>query len=204
MEPLATVSDLTTRLGIETPVEGTVEHMQLTGLLADASGEIRATIGQPLSRATSTVTLYPDGESGRRSYVDLPAVPVVSMESVLVGGQSVAYSRRYATLELGRVSLDTEITVTYTHGYDPVPEELVKWTCVLAAAQRAAADQSEALGMVAGVLQHTQSIDDYSETWGAAGGGGDGSIGMVLPERVAARLRASYGAGGIEYLRHRG
>ena len=206
LTPLASPSDLCTRLGTEVPTPGTPEYKQIESLLSDASGEIRASIGQQLSRATSTIWLYPDGYEERRrngrkltmSYVDIPATPVVSIEEVAVDGETLYegdYFIRHHTMFLPQVYDDSDIKLTYTHGFDPLPDELVKWTCILAAGALNAVESTGALGVTAGISQHTVSIDDYTEGW--ANYTGNKAPGMSLPPDVVIRLRASYGAGGI-------
>lgn len=202
---LASPSDLCTRLGTEVPETGSADYRQMQTLLDDASSEVLAVIGQPIAKDTGTVDLFADGFKACRSYVDLPAAPVHSVDSVEVGGHFLDptdYLVKYRTLWLPRVHADDKIAVTFTYGYDPVPEEVVKWTCVLAAAIRAASSESDSLGITAGVSQHTQSIDDYSETWANYGGATD-PVGLSLPSSVATRLRATYGTGGISVVSFR-
>lgn len=209
---LASPSDLCTRLGIETPGVGTPKYQQLETLLEDASGEMRAVIGQDLTRSTSTVQLYVDGIEtrlfqGRRlrmGYVTLPAVPVVLIQEVQVNGVTVgpdAMLLRHNTLYIPNAHLEDWLEVTYTHGFETLPEELVKWTCVLAAATRSAAEKTGALGTTAGISQHSQTIDDYTEGW--ANYSGYKAPGMSVPPEIGVRLRALYGGGGISVVSHR-
>ncbi len=210
--PLASPSDLCIRLGVETPEEGTLTHDQLIALLDDASGEMKAVIGQELTRMVSTVHVFPDGTDERRqhgykqimSWVMLPATPVNEIIEVVVEGTVVpARDRfhRYHTLFLPHVTYDSEISVTYDHGFDPLPDELVKWTCVLAAATLSAANKTGALGVTAGISQHSMSIDDYTEGW--ANYSGYKAPGMSVPPEIGVRLRALYGGGGISVVSHR-
>lgn len=211
---LASPSDLCTRLGREVPGEGTPEYNQLEALLSDASNELRSVIGQPLSKETSTVVMQPDGVERRRrgsytfimSWVDLPAVPVLSVSTIIVDGITLTDDQwfvRQRTLFLPHTWMDSELEITYTHGWDPLPPDLVKWTCVLAAAMLNSVSASGALGVTAGVSQHTQAIDDYSESWANYGGSGS-TAGLTLPSAVGTHLRSIYGSGGVSTLKFRG
>jgi hypothetical protein len=195
LEPLATPAQLAARLGV--PAFTGTELAQATELLGDASDEIRSAIGQPINRLTSTVTLYAD----RPCRVDLPAVPVVSIGSVLLDGVEMDPSRYrlvHRTLRCLPVRKGDEVTVTFTHGWEEIPGELVKWTCVLAAAAMAGAEATGSLGLTAGIGSKSEAIDDYQVTLqGPEASGGDPASGLALPERIAARLRAAYGGSGL-------
>jgi hypothetical protein len=199
-------------LGKETPEAGTPEYNQLETLLLDASAEMRAVIGQELTRATSTVQIHPDGSEmlrreGRKfpmSFVQLPATPVILINEVQVDGVTIppeSMFLRYHTLYIPEVYYDSVIDVTYTHGFEELPEEIVKWTCVLAAATLSAAEKTGALGTTAGISQHSRTIDDYTEGW--ANYSGYKAPGMSVPPEIGVRLRAIYGGGGISVVSHR-
>lgn len=195
LDPLATPDDLSNRLGLD-PYTGS-EWDQVEALLGDASDELRSVLGQPVSRMTSTVTLF----ASRHGRVDLPAFPVVSIGSVELDGVVVdpgCYRVRDKTLHLPMVCRNDEVVVTFTHGWDEIPGELVKWTCVLAAAMKAGVDATGSLGMIAGVGQSSEAIDDYQHTTqGPEASGGEPTSGLTLPPAIADRLRASYGGLGL-------
>lgn len=112
-------------------------------LLDMASRVVRTFTGQQIDRSTDTVTLRipaPQGPHLRRApHVVLPQRPVVTVNTVTAGGVTLASSAWYindGTLYLG--AGDTwpsingspfgqagEITVNYTHGYVPVPDDVV-------------------------------------------------------------------------------
>lgn len=194
LTPLATAAQLATRLGV--PAYTGLELAQVTELLSDASDEIRSICGAPINRLTSTVTFYAD----RAGRIEIPAFPVVSVGSVEVNGQALAssaYRVRSRALYLP-VCKDDEVTLTFTHGWDPIPGELVKWTCVLAAAARAGVTATDSLGLTAGVGQRSESIDDYQiSVSGPEASGGDAATGLTLPPRICDRLRAAYGGSGL-------
>lgn len=111
--PLITVADVEARIG--RPLSE-AESARIDALIADASAEIRGYTGQTITPATSTVTLPVLG--GR---VSLPQRPVTAVEAVnghpvdeddVVGPTLHGLWGQYAT-------------VTYRHGYDEVPGDLV-------------------------------------------------------------------------------
>lgn len=199
LEPLATPKQLADRLGVTLP-DDDPELAQFDSHLVDASAEIRSVIGQPITKMTSMAELWPV----RPGRYDLPAWPVHDIDAVEVSSAPVAWTKTGPRT----ISVPDQcgpITVTFTHGWDPIPDDIVKWTCVLAASSLAAAEQTESLGLVAGVSQRSEKIDDYAVSYQSPeAGGGDSAAGMTLPQRITDRLRAAYGGGGIEWLEERG
>ena len=184
--PFATVADLAAALGIEAPEAGSVLYLQMADALNDASDDLRDIIGQAVSLGVSTVTVWatPGG------IVRLPAVPIVSVASVLdEDGTAVDYE----VLDSASLSVPAcrsmKLEVAYTHGWYQVPGILRKWCKVLAAASMAAAKTGN-LGLSGGLAG--VSIDDGRVSW--ATGSGENGVGVSLPESVALRLKASYGS----------
>lgn len=187
LDPFATSDDLAKRLGVTFTVE---EAARVDELLADACDDLRGLIGQPLSRLTSTVTLYTD-QLGK---VILPAVPVVEVTAVTVDAEDVEWSLKDDVLTVPTtVGRDDPVTVTFTHGWDPIPRELVRWACVMAAAVLQGSKQTGALGVVTGVGRRQESIDDYMVIVDSPTGDDTAATAMSLPEPIIARLRRSYG-----------
>lgn len=186
---LATAADLAARLGIATPATGSVALAQMNAALSDASDEIRGAVGQAINAGTSTVTV----RSTPGGYIRLPAAPATAVTSVLYDGEAVPWYRLVdsATLYVPSDYART-LTVTYSHGWTTIPGELVKWTCVLAAASLAAA-KSGNLGLAGGLS--SIAVDDGRATW--ATNAGEQGEGVSLPPRIAARLRATYGTPAI-------
>lgn len=199
LEPLATAADLAARLKIAVPDDDLV-LAQMETHLVDASGELRSAIGQPITRMTSTAELWPE----RAGFYDIPAWPIVEIAEVKLEGEAAAWKR----VGPNRISVPRAcgpVEVTFTHGWEPIPEDIVKWTCVLAASSLAAAEQTESLGLVAGISQRSEKIDDYQLSWQTPeAGGGDSASGMTLPIRIAEKLRAQYGGGSIFWLEVQG
>ncbi|MEU6437427.1 hypothetical protein ABZ874_24260 [Streptomyces albidoflavus] len=131
---LVTVAELAALLGRTfTPAQET----QAQALLDQASSVVRAYVRQDLTRATSTLTV-----SMRRAdpvlhrcggLVTLPQRPVVDIASVSVGGVSTQdwwQEGQEILLRSGSWSSPPaahrppRVTVTYTHGFDPVPGDI--------------------------------------------------------------------------------
>lgn len=183
--PFATVADLAAALNTAPPTLGTLAYAQMVDALNDASDDLRDVVGQAINRGTSTVTIWaPPG-----GVVRLPAVPVVSVASVLSDGVAVKYELLDSSSLLVQTSVPLKLTVTYTHGWLPVPGIFRKWCKVLAAASIAAAGSGN-LGLSGGLAG--VSIDDGKVAW--ATGSGENGGGVSLPDAVALRLRANYGS----------
>lgn len=186
-EPLADVLDLVERLGREL---ADTELIRANAVLRDASAAVRRAAGaQIISQETSTARV--GAYCGR---LRLPQVPVTAVSSVKnSAGQDVTYvwyagwdeivvasssllneweiePFRYSTPQL-------PVTVTYTHGYDPVPDDIIGVVCSMAL---------RALGQMpdeTGVSQET--LGGYSYTIGSAAA--QGGIGMLDNERAIAQ-----------------
>lgn len=188
---LATVGDLAGRLGLATPIDGLVIGTW-SGALLDASNELRDAIGQPITPGTATLPV-PINEYG---FGLIPISPVVAVSAVVdptgfalptdgtgydVTDQRLTiYSRYLRENPLGPT--DPTYLVTVSHGWDPIPGELLRWVYVLAAAQLGSTAHGN-LGINGGVTSVT--IDDGKVTYA--------NLAEMIPDRVLARLRATYG-----------
>lgn len=140
--PLITSQDIETRLG--RPLSD-AEMVRVDALIADASAEVRAYTGQLVTAGTSTVTLPVVG--GR---VTLPQRPVNAV--VAVDGDPVTEPDIVGPTLRGLWAC--EVTVTYEHGYDQVPDDIV--SVVAAMVLRGLATSP------AGPLYSRESIGEYS------------------------------------------
>ncbi len=131
--------------------------------LLRASARIRGHVRQQITYGVSTVVLP---ESSRV----LPERPVRSVASVVdADGAAVAY-----TLEGSRIVTNARgrLTVTYTHGMDTLPDELVELVCSTAnrlgsiPAQLVAGTQQEGTGP----WQHTYGFDSHKAASGLTAG----------------------------------
>jgi hypothetical protein len=131
---LATVADLATLLGRTFTTE---QEQQAQALLDQASSVVRAYVRQDITRATTT-----DSFTMRRAdplvhrcggVVTLPQRPVVSITTVLADGVetldwwmdgSDLLVRAWAWDHPPAAHQPPQVTVTYTHGWDPVPGDI--------------------------------------------------------------------------------
>lgn len=132
---LVTVADLAALLGrVFTPAQ----EQQAQALLDQASSVVRAYVRQDLTRATTT-----DVFTMRRAdrmlrhcggLVSLPQRPVVDIESVSVDGTETLdwwqegqeiLVRAWAWDVPPAAHRPPRVTVTYTHGFDPVPGDIM-------------------------------------------------------------------------------
>jgi hypothetical protein len=141
---LATVADLATLLGRTFTPE---QELQAQALLDQASSVVRAYVRQDITRATTTDTF-----TMRRAdpllhacggVVTLPQRPIVDIASVLIDGTTTQdwwqegsdlLLRSWAWDQPPAAHRPPQVTVTYTHGDDPIPGDIQ--AIVLQAANR--------------------------------------------------------------------
>lgn len=181
MQPLATPDDLAA-YGFAVP-EGFLAHM----LLESVSAAVREAAGSPISVSTSTATLA----GTREQFLPLPAGPVREVASVLLDGAEVMdYKIRDQRLwrPAGWGAQHVDVEVTWTHGLEPVPADVVQLVCMLVGAGLNQAAQGE-LGPDRRIAY--ESIDDYRI--GFRQGDAEVVDPTEIPDRVKASLRARFG-----------
>lgn len=178
METLATVDDLQDRMSVDA-----TDYARADALLKDASASVRRYTGQDFTETDSTVTL-----KVRNGRVRLPQRPVTAVASVLdANGNTVNHTWLDGDewVTVGSNVFDSwafepwrngysKVTVTYTHGYETIPDEIIGVVCQIAA--RAYGRPAEDTGM------SSESIDGYSYSTGAAAAAG--GFGMLPDERL--------------------
>lgn len=157
-ESLVSVADYLAWYGLGTPSTDVQTQIQMA--VDMASAEVRAYTDQFLSQQTETISLRPlSGVSGQ---IVLPQYPVTAVPAITVEGQALTENIDYAWSDRGVVTfrgsvcigwvtgLPPLVTITYTHGYNPLPADIAE--IVLGSAKRyidAPSDQvveSETLG----------------------------------------------------------
>lgn len=161
LAPLATLNDLEQRLG-----KTITDPERATAALADVSAVVRLLAGQTISLATTTVELTPDGTGAVR----LQEHPIVSVDNVTDGATTLAYTNTGSWLN---ASTWGTVTVTYTHGYDPVPPVVVAVVCQIAG--RALTTPPSATGV------RQESLGSYSYSLGSTSEAGP--FGVLVDER---------------------
>jgi hypothetical protein len=111
----ATHTDLAARLGVTLTAD---EQSRATTLLGLASDVIRRAARQNIDRATSTIKVISAADR-----VLLPQRPVISIDSVTRDGSAFVDHMLDGDYLAGSWSGGT-IQITYTHGYDPVPDAI--------------------------------------------------------------------------------
>jgi hypothetical protein len=138
--------------------------------IAAASARVRRFTRQQITPGTSTATL-----TGPGPWL-LPQRPVVAVtELVDADGNAVDYELEGQRITSGACG---PLTVTWDHGFDPLPDGLIELVCAIAA--RLAGITT---AMAAGV--RTEQAGGESVTWGADGW--SGTTGLTRPEREALR-----------------
>ncbi|MFM9703595.1 hypothetical protein [Streptomyces galilaeus] len=172
---LVTVADLAARLGRTlTPTQ----ELQAQALLDDASSVVRAYVRLDITRATTTDTF-----TMRRAdpllhrcggVVTLPQRPVVDIASVSVNGTAMTdwwqddneiLVRAWAWDQPPAAHRPPQVTVTYTHGWDPVPGDIQ--AIVMQAANRVLVNPSGIRSETVGGESVTYLIPAVGEYLGA-------------------------------------
>ncbi|MEX3101252.1 MULTISPECIES: hypothetical protein [unclassified Streptomyces] len=131
---LATVADLAALLGRSFTPE---QELQAQALLDQASSIVRAYVRQDITRATTTNVFTMRRSDplrhGCAGVVTLPQRPVESVEAVSVDGVATAdwwqdgndlLLRAWSWSRPPAAHRPPQVTVTYTHGWDPVPGDI--------------------------------------------------------------------------------
>jgi hypothetical protein len=159
-------------------------------MLAVASSIVRSGAASPIVETDSVVTLTAWGDR----FIELPGLPVRSVESVTVDGVSVTDWKLTDTGRLWRAGFwgsDSEpvaVEVTMTHGLPVVPPHIVQMVCDLAIS---GANSATAGAHDPNVI--AEKIDDYSVTF--ASGAEAVASAMELPTLTKRWLRAQFGGG---------
>ena len=156
----------------------------ITALLEAASAYLREDVigSQVYPVAQSTFTAWPD--AGR---VDIPAGPLVSIDSVTRDNVAVEYQRVDNYI---RVSCNDPVQIKFTYGYPEAPESLKRWACVLVSQTLVPLELK--LGLTAGGLSSV-AIDDFKAAFADAGE----ATGMNLSDRNIENLRQMFGRTGV-------
>lgn len=184
LAPFATVSDVEDRLG-RALSGGDTDRME--ALLIDASSKVRSFTGQQISQSETTDRIRITARDG---HIRLPQYPVVSVASVLSVESGIAIPYFWDGIALwgwGRFPESNisaplynrarrhgiVVDVTYTHGYEPIPDEIIALVCQVASrAFGTAPDQS-------GITQESMAGYTYSVGSAAASGG----LGLLPAEK---------------------
>lgn len=180
MADFATVDQLASSLGVDVPADP-LAYNRWSDALADASGYLRAVIGQPIDAGTAVLDLLTDaaGET------DIWLVPVTGITSITALDTNLTVDSDRWALKDQRLYLprgNTLYRVALSYGYDRIPAEIVRWTKVLAATQvQVAAGGSLGLSNVSSV-----AVDDGKVTY-------VDRMAVALPDSVAQWLKATFG-----------
>ena len=157
LPPLATAADLTDFGYEDVPV----------ALLLRASTRVRRYTRQEITPGTTTVTLH-----GVGPWL-LPQRPVTEVTTVVDAEENqVEHELRGQHLHTRRCG---PLTVTWSHGFSPLPDELVELVCSIASRMA-----STPAGMHAGA--RTEQAGGESVTWGSDAYGG--TTGLTETERA--------------------
>jgi hypothetical protein len=179
VEAFATYLEFGTRLRREFDV---AEQVWITSLLEDASTYLREDVigAQVFPQSSATFEAWPDG--GR---VDLPAHPVVSVESVMRNGLAIGFERRDSALYVDGNEL---VEISFTYGHALAPEGLKRWAMVLVSQVMVPLELK--LGLTVGGLSSV-AIDDFKAAFADAGE----ATGISLSDRNIEMIRRQYSTG---------
>lgn len=171
LDPLATIDDLSARVvgGI-----ADVDVLRADAALTDASAAFRVWARQDITAGTTTDLLIAVLDGAIR----LPQGPVAAISSItdLYGGQ-VTYNWFSGQVvmvwpllpdfgahpHLAPPEVQLQVKVTYDHGFDEIPAEVVSIVCAMAA--RGMSRPAESANVTG------KKIDGYEETYGAGAAG---------------------------------
>lgn len=180
LPPLATLGDLSARGLPVAPAD------LANALLASVSAGVREAAGAAISRATTTLELA----GTREQFLPLHVSPIVSVSDVTLDGAAVSdWKLRDGRLwrAAGWGAQHRDVTATVTHGYDPVPADIVNLVCAFVGAGMIAAEEGS-LVRDRGISY--ERIDDYQ--YGLRSGDDEIVDITGLPERVKGSLRARF------------
>jgi hypothetical protein len=171
MAPLASTDDLRKWKQLDV---GEFDTDAATLAVAGASGMIRSHCGWDISQATVTDAVL-DGPGSRNLW--LPTLKLTAVASVAVNGDPLTVGTQYDWTGYGKLihrgcwpSTPRSITITYTHGWNPVPDEVKTATLILA-----------------GLLYSNPDMAaSFSEAWGPFNE--SRSYGSDLPPMIASML----------------
>jgi hypothetical protein len=165
LPPLATPEQLAARLSMAPP-----SAERIDAALADASAAVRRYTSQEITYRISTVRtkVVPPG------VLILSQRPVTEIVEVLgLDGSAVGYyDRGLGTLAVAAYR-NQALDVTYGHGYDEIPDDIVAVVCNVAA-------RTLGTGPETGGLTQ-ESITNYSSTYGPVGAAGP--VGIFAEEK---------------------
>lgn len=173
---LATPDDLTRRMGI------TVESERALELLADASAAVISYTGQQFVRATTTVQVRVPSDwkvrLGQLPVHDVDAVTDLNDNQLLFTFDGI--DTVHVTVNLDSFSFEPwtspirTVNVTYDHGFDAIPDDIVAVVCQVAGRAYGTAPQDTGAAR--------EQLGDWSYSAGAAAS--SGALGLLLPERA--------------------
>lgn len=179
MADLAIASDVADRLGRDLTAE---ETTRVTALLADASAAIRHHARQEFTQSQTTV--WVNSCNGRYR---LPQKPVVSVDAVVdADDNAVAFTWTHGQY-LVIPNRTGPLQITYTHGYDEIPDVLIAVTCQMVL---------RALGVDPTTTATTQeTVGPFSRTIGSAAAAG--GSGLLPSEKAIVESFGQQGAGAL-------
>ncbi len=175
MANFATVEDIEAFLQIEISTVEQVDSAQRA--LTEVTAAIRNYCHQFLEKVEDE-TINLDSTGGARLF--LPELPVIEVSVVIEDGQALAVDDDYKLGQYGilhRVGRKWAsgvqvIAITYSHGYEPIPDEIIAVATRAAARGYQAGLRAANDDAVVGV--QAKSLGDFSVSYGSEHGGGSG------------------------------
>jgi len=159
-----------------------VKNASALRAIDEATEAIKNYCHQEIERvANEAITL--DCAGGTKIF--LPQIPVISVASVVEDGEALVVTDDYKLGQHGILHRVDDlwtvgiqiVTITYTHGYAVIPDDIVG-VCTRAAARAYQAGlAAAAVGAVSGVASVTLGDYSYSLGTGSGGGVGEGIMG---------------------------